>query len=177
MSGAPAYWPCYCEENVWHACGTPDVDARETVAMVISNAARTVAFGGQRAAPPGELLIWDYHVVVFRRVESVWQVFDPDCRLGPDPCAERWLAASFPALEASQAAYRPLFRWVPAELYRRELRSDRSHMRTGDGWQSSPPPWPPIGEGTNLMRFVDMSDAFLGEVLDLESLRTRLGLG
>jgi hypothetical protein len=49
-------------------------------------------------------------------------------------------------------------------------------MRSGDEWQSPPPPWPTIGDGgSNLMRFVDMDDEFLGEVLDLEALRKRLG--
>jgi hypothetical protein len=47
-------------------------------------------------------------------------------------------------------------------------------MRVGSTWLSPPPPWPAIGEGTNLMRFIDMQADFLGEVLELEDLRDRI---
>jgi hypothetical protein len=171
------YWPRYCEENVWHACDGADGDGLAgALVMVISNDARAVAFWEQRAAPPGEVVFWDYHVVLLTRDESRWRVIDPDCRAGRELAAARWLDASFAPLAAEHADHRPVFRLVPTDVYRRELRSDRSHMRSGDEWQSPPPPWPTIGDGgSNLMRFVDMDDEFLGEVLDLEALRKRLG--
>ena len=53
---------------------------------------------------------------------------------------------------------------------------DRSHMRRPDGtWRSPPPAGPVIGVGSNLMRFVDMSTEFEGELLDRAELLARFG--
>jgi len=51
-------------------------------------------------------------------------------------------------------------------------------MRTPDGgWLAPPPPWPPIGgakEASNLARFIDLDEAFVGAVTDVGGLRRAL---
>lgn len=175
MSAKPTYdWPFYCEENVWHAIAALGPDSDPAWAIFVSNPAGGVAMWEQRIAAPDSPVVWDYHVVLGVDPGREWKVLDVDCRLGPWLPAGRWLAASFRPLPRNLRHFAPCFRLVPAETYRRELRSDRSHMRRGTRWLRKPPPWPPIGDGTNLMRFVDVQRDFLGEVLDLEGLRRRL---
>jgi hypothetical protein len=175
----PRYWPCYCEENVWHACGAFGPDVEEAYAVFVSNGSGAVAVWEQRAAAAGQPILWDYHVVLLLRRAGEWVVVDLDSRLGGETPASEWLARSFPALHAAANEHRPVFRLIPAEVYRRALRSDRSHMRVGSTWRSPPPPWPAIGpasgEGSNLMHFIDMQADFLGEIVELEELVDRIG--
>jgi hypothetical protein len=170
----PRYWPYYCEENVWHLCGDATAKGREAWAMVVSNRSRQVAVWQQRAASPGRPVVWDYHVVLLAHEDGGFTVQDPDSLVGSPVAAGRWLDASFKDAPDDAGGLAPLFRIVPATVFRSELRSDRCHMRNGNGWLEPPPPWPPIGTGSNLMRFVDTENDFLGEVVDLASLRARI---
>jgi len=177
------YWPYYCEENVWHLCeGLPNAEGEaEALVIFISNAARSVAVWNQRAADaPDEALLWDYHVILATRADATreWEIIDHDSLLPCPAPAETYLAESFPNLPDRWARHLPRFRVLPAALYRRELCTDRRHMRTDDGgWRSPPPPGPPLGEGSNLMDFVDMEAEFLGEIVDLRALKRRLAIG
>jgi protein N-terminal glutamine amidohydrolase len=169
-------WPytaCYCEENIWQLCAglasrlDPAAFAG-SAALFISNPGRTVAFRFQLAAPPGEMVVWDYHVVLLAADEGAWRVWDFDTRLGFIIPAQEWFERSFdPDLPA---ALRPRFRAVPAPDYLRRFSSDRRHMRdrTG-GWRMPPPVWPLIrGEAAvsdhELERFIDMQDSTYGRV-------------
>lgn len=169
-------WPFYCEENIWHRCGGA-LGRREGAGVVfVSNARRSVAIWQQRAAASAsEPVLWDYHVVGLAREAETWRIYDPDSILGVPVAAATYLDAAFRPLAPSQSSYAPRFRWLPAALYRREFCSDRRHMRDATGeWLKPPPPTPCIGQGSNLMRFVDTEAEFLGEVLDLAQLRARL---
>ena len=176
VTASVAYCPNYCEENVWQLCGELPEGTREAFAVFISNPLKAVALWSQRSAvTPGRPVIWDYHVVLLARSGSGWTVYDPDCTEPSPMSAASWIAATFCELPEDSAALAPEFRLVLAEQYRRELRSDRSHMLRGDRWASPPPPWPCIGEGTNLMEFVDTRSDFLGERFDLDGLRNLAG--
>ena len=168
-------WPRYCEENVWHLCGELPDPASARVAFV-SNAQRGVAFWCQRAATEGAPIAWDYHVILLvPGAGGEWHVLDPDSRLDMPAAAGLYLRESFRPLPPHLDRFAPRFRLVPADVYRAELRSDRSHMRAADGsWHSPPPPWPCIGSGTNLMEFVDPESDLPGEWLDLPQVRARV---
>ena len=172
---SPRYAPFYCEENVFHLAGEPLLAGRPRRVVFVSNAARRVAMWEQRAAGgPGQAMLWDYHVVLLAAYP--WEVWDLDTLLGfPVPAGE-YLDASFRA--GLREAYMPRFRVVDADLFVATFASDRSHMRRRDGrWKKPPPPWPPIGAPgaeANLMRFVDVTAPFLGEVMDLEGLRAEV---
>ena len=94
MGGFP-YQACYCEENVWHLCSDPRVPSGPKAVLVISNAARMVAFFRHRGAPEGLPMVWDYHVVLAVRAEATWCVWDLDSELGVDVPLLRWTAESF----------------------------------------------------------------------------------
>ena len=143
--------------------------------VFISNPQRTVAVWQQRAAQAiTEPVVWDYHVIALAKAGGHWWVHDPDSTLGVPVAASTYLDAAFLPLAPAQSAYAPLFRWLPADLYRQEFCSDRRHMRDATGeWLAPPPPGPCIGQGSNLMRFVDLETEFWGEVLDLDALRAR----
>jgi hypothetical protein len=159
------YWPFFCEENVWHLCSDRDavegpVEGRQVV--FVSNARRRVAMRHQRAGEGGTIA-WDYHVVLLA-ADRLW---DLDTTLGFGIEPELWLAESFVPGRGE-----PRFRVIDAAAYGATFASDRSHMIGRNGRPRKPlPPWPPIGKGMNLMRFVDMEEPFLGEVTDGEGLR------
>jgi hypothetical protein len=183
MTDKPAYWAFYCEENIWHLCADPRVEADERRVLIICNRARKVAMWGQRIArQPAFPIAWDYHVVLFaRRRGQAWQAWDLDARGSCPQIAIDWLEHSFQGTGLLPPEFEPRFRLVTAEDYRRHLRSDRRHMRRPDGTAMQPPPtWPPImGEpvsepdgGSNLARFLDTDDSdFIGELFDLPRLR------
>ena len=167
------YQPFYCEENVWHLCGHPEVGGPQREVVFITNPAKTVALWEQRASELEEgLVAWDYHVVLATGGERGWQVWDLDSRLPWGTSASRYLERTFRPVRAE---LRPAFRAVQAAVYQRTFASDRSHMRSQSGvWARPSPPWPRIGQGHNLERFVDLDDPFVGRVLTLEQLRQRL---
>lgn len=158
------YQPFYCEENAWWLCAEPTLGPGPRYVIFIANRAGLCPFLGQRAAPPGEIIGWDYHCVVLDGQVRIW---DLDSRLSlPSPGAA-WLAGTLPFGPQLSAELRPWFRLVPADDFRRDFASDRSHMRTPDGrCQHPPPPWPPIGQGMKLHDYLDLTAGGPGELLD-----------
>jgi hypothetical protein len=156
------YCPYFCEENIWHLCSDAavPVPVEQRRVVFVTNAARRVAIRHQRAGEGGTVL-WDYHVVLV----AGGRVWDPDTTLGFPVDVDVWLRESF------GEAHAPRFRIVDAPAYLKEFASDRSHMR-GSG--KPPPPWPPIGKGMNLLRFVDLETPFMGEVVDPDRLLAAL---
>jgi hypothetical protein len=173
--GAHRYQPFYCEENAWWLSQAPELGEHARFLLFVSNPGRTVAMWGQRAAPEGQPVVWDYHAIVLSRPgpEAPALAWDLDARLDLPVPGEAWIAASFP--EAVPEALAPRFRLVPHAEVLATFASDRRHMRTDDGWQAEPPPWPCIvsrgGAVHTLDAFVDVEGAGPGEVLDLDGLR------
>jgi hypothetical protein len=160
---------------VWWLLCHPDLAPHERYALFISNEAEQCPLWAQRAAPEGAFVVWDYHViaVVRRESPSIVEAWDLDSRLGmPLPLA-RYLAATFPPQAPTAPPFAPRFRLVAARELLETFRSDRSHMRSGEGWLQPPPPWPALSADSNLKRFVDMTDDIAGEVMDLAGLRRR----
>jgi len=161
------YCPYFCEENVWHLCaddgvteGGAAIPVEERRVVFISNARRRVAMRKQRAG----VVAWDYHVVLLAR----GRVWDLDSTLGLPAPLDRWVEGSFYPLVAG---LEPRFRVVDAPTYLARFASDRSHMLGPDGAPLRPlPPWPPIGAGMTLPRFIDLETPFVGQVLDLPAL-------
>lgn len=170
---ATRYCPCFCEENVWHLCtddavsdGGSPVPLEERSAVFITNDRRRVAMRKQRAGgAPSGFVGWDYHVVLLAR-RRIW---DLDSTLEFPTPLDRWVQETFHPLVPG---FEPRFRVVDAPTYLSTFASDRSHMRGADGRPMKPlPPWPPIGKGMTLPRFIDLAAPFVGKVLDLDEFR------
>ncbi len=168
------YQANFCEENIWHLCQKFPEQHALTSVVFISNPGRQVCLYHQRACPsPTTPVVWDYHVVLLVRPGDNWQVWDLDSRLGAPVCAIDYVTSTFPNSVSSTGLYKPLFRLIPASQYIRDLNTNREHMKIDGKWLSPPPPWPIIGNGNNLMQFVDMSDNTFGEVIDLSAFKDR----
>ena len=163
--------PFFCEENILRLCARSEFRSPGALVAVVSNPARRLHMRHQRGGvPPQGTLCWDYHVIGLRPGPAGWEVWDLESLLGVTAPAPRYLAASF--LESTVEP--PLFRILDAEVYARELRSDRAHMRRPDGsWTATPPPWPAPGGpgGVGLGSLVDMEASSLGRVLTLDECR------
>ena len=168
----PLHQPFWCEENCWHLAADPLVGPGERLVLFVSGTGGNVACWGQHAAAPGEAVLWDYHVVVAVGGADGWQVWDLDTRLGCPLPAAAWIAGTFPRPTQVVPRFQPRFLVLAAEDYRRDLTSDRGHMRDArGGWQRPLPAWPLIaGGGVPLADYV--ARARYG--LDLEALRLRL---
>jgi hypothetical protein len=167
------YQPFFCEENAWWLCADPALGPGEPQVVFITSLAGRVPMLGQRAAPRGRLILWDYHVVV---VDGAGRAWDLDSRLPLPTGGADWLAASFALADRLPVAHAPRFRVLPAQLYRSGFASDRSHMRDVRGrWRHPPPPWDPIGSGMNLAIYLDPESPRPGRLLDLAGARVWLG--
>jgi hypothetical protein len=184
------YHPFYCEENIYLLCrdlsGTggevsaggdagDDRGTEDGEVIIITNPARTCAMARQKAAPPGDMIIWDYHVILHRD----GFIYDFDSRLGFRSPAREYIGLSFPP--ATPPALRPLFRLITARTWLKEFSSDRRHMRgPGGEWLKLPPPWPPLrGPGARgpheLARILDCGDETFGPLVDRDRLSKILG--
>ncbi|MEX1368336.1 MAG: hypothetical protein AB1Z98_34715 [Nannocystaceae bacterium] len=171
----PPYAPFYCEENIWQLSTAAALPSPRAV-LVISNPLHCVAIAHQRIAPtPGRPIVWDYHVILAAHTPTGWAIWDLDTTLGVPVPLGPYLRASFAYPDGFPPPFDARFRVVPAERYRQTLCTDRSHMLDEHGQhRAAPPPWPAIGTGTNLMRFVDTTAEFEGEVVPLTELPAAL---
>lgn len=170
IAATAPYSSCYCEENAWQLANRlPDKELATIV--FVSNPMQTVAYFQQRAAPPGQATIWDYHVWIMIRIGDRHYVLDRDSRLCLGLTLRSYLTASFPNISNWSPELVPLFRVVPAATYLQHFCSDRRHMRRGSGWHKPPPPWPAIGQGHTLPSYTSVSGHGPGRVLTLDCLR------
>ena len=174
MTEGLPYQPFYCEENIFQLARGPRVTA-PAGALFITNRARAVAMTGQRGGArgqAGDVLVWDYHVVLLTTGGRP-EVWDPNSTYGAPVLASGYLNMSFP--QGVPQEYRPRFRFVPRAQFLRDFRSDRRHMKTIDGgWLKPPPSWPVAGPGHTLERFLDLDDPWGGQVMSMQELQLAL---
>nr|CDS32545.1 protein N terminal glutamine [Hymenolepis microstoma] len=109
---------------------------------------------------PDGVVVWDYHVIVILRFnyDVKFQICDLDTTLDfPCDASEYWSLAIRPNSFYKEEFYR-FFRIIDGEMYLRYFASDRSHMRTADGWLAPPPNYGVISTSKsthNLPQYMD----------------------
>ncbi len=168
------YHAYYCEENIWHLCQQPELQNSEVV--VIASKGDVFPILCQRAAvTPDTPLFWDYHVVLLWHSKNEHYILDFDTTLPFCIPITRYIQRSFVDEQQLNAQFIPLLRVMSANEYIANLQSDRSHMKTADGWLAEPPSWSPISTcSSNLHQFTDMTDDEFGQVLTVSQWLNRL---
>lgn len=165
----PKYTPFYCEENIWHLASSRS--DRESLVVFLSNARFQIPLWMQRASQdPSQPVVWDYHVILLEKKDDAYQVWDLDSSLPCPTDVTHYVEQSVSRIENLPEKWHIQFRVIPSQSFLEMFSSDRSHMKdsqTGQ-WIKEPPPWPPIQSvagGHNLRQFIEMKDAFIGDVL------------
>jgi len=167
----PLYTPYYCEENIWQLCLLSALAQSECKVVFISNKQKSCPLWRQRAGTANEgFILWDYHVILLAK-GNAWQVWDLDTMLELPTSFSSYVEETFQIKRYELAEYSPQFRVIDRADFLSNFASDRSHMRNADGsWKATPPLWPAIkgASQSNLMQLIDMGQANLGDVLNLE---------
>ena len=140
--------------------------------VLISNATRQCALWHQQAAPPGESIIWDYHVIYLFLEGEQWFVSDFDSDLPWGLPISSYLLSTFDT--SVGRLFAPSFRIMEGMDFLSKFSSDRRHMQDQRGnWLKPAPEWPVINRHSmhNLHQFIDMSRPAPGVIVNLETLR------
>jgi hypothetical protein len=119
-------------------------------------------------------IFWDDHVVLLVLGENN-QIIDFDTMLAFNTDIDTYFSAAFINESLLLNEDTPLFRLVSSDEFVRTLYSDRSHMKTENGWISPPPPsWSTIRDiGTNLAKFLQTNHNQFSELLTYEAMLNR----
>ena len=143
--GGYLYTALFCEENIWQLADSlikQAVKPSDLTVLFISNPDQQVAIFQQKSAAINEPVIWDYHVVLLRKVNTDFFIYDFDSRSGFKTSAEDYLSLSFLDQDLIKKQYRSQFRLISATSYLQNFSSDRSHMKgiiSDDKFPSYPP--------------------------------------
>jgi len=159
------YTALFCEENIWQLANRliqQAVKPSDLTVLFISNPEQQVAIFQQKTAPINEPVIWDYHVVLFRKDESDFFIYDFDSRLGFKSRAVDYLSLSFLDQALIKEEYRSQFRLITATSYLQHFSSDRSHMKgviTDDKFPCYPPIKSALSNKTTLQQYINFNQA------------------
>ncbi|KAI3634953.1 hypothetical protein MIR68_007334 [Amoeboaphelidium protococcarum] len=153
------YAKCYCEENVWMMANQMIPDINELSVIFITNNAKQVLL---RHHAQRSHVIWDYHVVLLRKDESIgnFLVFDLDSQLEFPVDLQTYIDSTF---DLSLPQFMPGFRVVSARKYLDLFCSDRKHMIANGQYITPPPSWDCIQNSkaqcsSNLSSYLDLSN-------------------
>ena len=125
------YTALFCEENIWQLANTliqQGVTSKDLTVVFISNNKQQVAVFNQKTVESNQAIIWDYHVVLLRKNDNDYLIYDFDSRTRLPSLANNYLESSFPVNKNIPADYQPCFRLFDSSNYLKQFNSDRSHM-------------------------------------------------
>ena len=160
------YTARFCEENIWHLgkrLAAQGIAVANMTAVVLSNTDCTIALLQQRAAPAGQMMVWDYHVILLLVENNEEWILHFDTRLPFVTPRDEYARHSFIPPAHLKVAGQPQLRLIPMEEYLARFSSDRSHMRDASGKPLVPFPAAPIiqpsdaAQAITLMQYIDMA--------------------
>mgnify|MGYP000214469078 FL=1 len=167
-----SYQAAYCEENIWHLCQQTSLQ-NSYVVFILSQGDAFPMLNQRASQDPSLPIFWDYHVVLLV-IADTSQIYDFDTMLPFNTDIETYFSHSFVAENLLAAHEIPRFRLVPSGEYVELFSSDRSHMKTPNGWLAPPPSWPLIGRSaTNLSDYIQSTDNSFGELLTYQAVLER----
>lgn len=166
------YQAAYCEENIWHLC-QQNLLQNSYVIFIFGKGDAFPMLNQRASGHPDVPIFWDYHVVLLVLGENN-QIIDFDTMLAFNTDIDTYFSASFINESLLLNEDTPLFRLVSSDEFVRTFYSDRSHMKTENGWLSPPPSWSTIGDiGTNLAKFLQTNHNQFGELLTYDAMLSR----
>ena len=121
------YTPFFCEENIWHLLQDTDEPVRHSCyVLFLTNKNKSIALLNQKAAPPDEYIIWDYHVILYNDLEK--SIYDFDTHLGFENDLTYYFLGTFGQQFFLNPDFRTTILKIPAQNYLKGFYSDRSHM-------------------------------------------------
>ena len=144
------YTPFFCEENIWQLVSDLNVSVRSSCfVLFLTNKTQSIALINQKAAPPDQYIVWDYHVILHNREDHT--ILDFDTRLGFKNSIENYFFRTFGNQSLIPDDFKTEIIQIPAEYYFQNFGSDRSHMIDKNGTRLRPfPAWEAIGKGREL---------------------------
>ena len=173
----PRYTAYYCEENIWHLCAERRGAGLASTVLLVTNPDRRTVLFQQRAADPGQPIVWDYHVILLSLSDDgTWLVWDLDTRLAMPLPFPDYAALTFAPPGVLAPSFEPRFRVIDGGDWLAGFSSDRSHMRKKNGlYRAPPPPWPVIvvPGAPSFLSWLDEDAAGPGQWMSLRQLLTR----
>jgi len=126
------YTPYFCEENIWQLCRSfirQGIDKEQLDILFLSNHKKQIVLLNQQLGSPGEVVVWDYHVILKYHLDAnTSMIFDFDTRL-PFPIDwQSYQLATFPDPRQLDSDYHMMIRKIPSSEYLTKFTSDRQHM-------------------------------------------------
>jgi hypothetical protein len=153
------YSPLFCEENIWWLAANmmeSGINEQDLKVLFFSNPHKSILMLNQRAAEKGNLVLWDYHVVLLVDIDQQVDVFDFDTRLSFPSDLKTYMLNSFPDQASLLQQYRSWVRTIPVASFIVHFYSDRSHM-LNKITISEMPDYPPIKPVAGIHQ-IDISD-------------------
>lgn len=133
------YCHCYCEENIYRLAdrllkeGIVDQKDESLKIVFISNPNKTIPVWKKN----GSRVVWDYHVILFQtnKTTSETKVFDFDSDLDFPISLDEYARICLRSKDKIQPHYSHYFRVVDHAQLVQTFSSDRSHMKTANGWK------------------------------------------
>jgi len=126
------YTPYFCEENIWQLCRSfisQGIDKDQLDILFLSNNKKQIVLLNQQLGSPGEVVVWDYHVILKYCPDAYTSmIFDFDTRLPFPVDWQRYQLATFPDPRQLDSDYHVMIRKIPSSEYLTQFTSDRQHM-------------------------------------------------
>ena len=171
------YTAFFCEENIWWLAhdlveNYPQITNMQV--LFLTNPDESIVLLNQKNTAPGQVTVWDYHVILYATIDHDSLIFDFDSKLEFPTPARTYTAYTFPQQASLPKRYQTWVRSVEAKAFLDQFHSDRSHMIDKIGsvsFPSEPPITPKSGNvAIDLSEYRNLAQAISGsQIYPLEN--------